>query len=36
MVILGEKGLSGLVKRILDLVFLRGLGILITLLYVLK
>lgn len=36
MVILGEKGLSGLVKRILDLVFLGGLGILITLPYLLK
>jgi len=36
MVILHEKGLSGLVKRILDMVFLGGLGILITLPYVLK
>lgn len=36
MVILGEKGLSGLVKWILDIVFLGGLGILITLPYVLK
>ncbi|MDP4159754.1 MAG: DUF2975 domain-containing protein [Bacillota bacterium] len=36
MVILDEKGLSGLVKRILDMVFLGGLGILITLPFVLK
>ncbi len=36
MVILGEKGLSGLVKRILDLVFLGGLGIFVTLPYALK
>lgn len=36
MVILDEKGLSGLVKRILDFVFLGGLGILITLPYGLK
>lgn len=36
MDILGEKGLSGLVKRLLDLVFLGGLGILITLPYVLR
>ncbi len=35
MDILGEKGLSSLVKRLLDLVFLGGLGILITLPYVL-
>jgi hypothetical protein len=31
MVILGERGLSGLVKRILDFIFLGGLGIYITL-----
>lgn len=36
MLILGEKGLSGIVKRILDLVFLGGLGIIITLPYTLK
>ena len=36
MDILGEKGLSSLVKRLLDLVFLGGLGILITLPYVLR
>lgn len=36
MIILSKKGLSGLVKRILDFVFLGGLGILITLPYVLK
>lgn len=35
MDILGEKGLSSLVKRLLDLVFLGGLAILITLPYVL-
>lgn len=33
MVILGEKGLSGFVKRILDLIFLGGLGIFVTLPY---
>lgn len=36
MVILDGRGLSGLVKRILDFVFLGGLGILITLPFVLK
>lgn len=36
MLILGEKGLSSYVKRVLDLVFLGGLGIIITLPYALK
>lgn len=36
MVILGERGLSGLVKWILDFIFLGGLGIYITLPVALK
>jgi hypothetical protein len=36
VLILGEKGLSGIVKRLLDVVFLGGLGIIITLPFVLK
>jgi len=36
MVIIGEKGLSGIVKRFLDLVFIGGLGILISLPYSLR
>lgn len=36
MLILGEKGLSGLVKRILDFVFLGGLGIYVALPFALK
>ena len=31
MIIIGEKGLSGIVKRILDLIFLGGIGIYISL-----
>lgn len=31
MVIIGEKGLSGIVKRLLDLIFLGGIGIFISL-----
>lgn len=36
MVILGERGLSGIVKRILDFIFLGGLGIYIALPVALK
>ena len=36
MLILGEKGLSGIVKLLLDLVFLGGLGILIALPFALR
>lgn len=31
MVIIGKKGLSGIVKRLLDLIFLGGIGIFISL-----
>lgn len=31
MIILGEKGLSGIVKRMLDLIFIGGIGIFISL-----
>jgi hypothetical protein len=36
VLILGEKGVSGIVKRLLDVVFLGGRGIIITLPFVLK
>lgn len=36
MAILGEKGLSGIVKRLLDLVFLGGIGLYISLPFTLK
>lgn len=36
MVIIGKKGLSGLLKLFLDLVFIGGIGILITLPFTLK
>ncbi len=36
MFILGEKGLSGIVKRILDFIFIGGLGIYVALPFVLK